>query len=494
MPVYEPTWESVGSHPLPDWYDDAKLGIFLHWGLFSVPGWGPQVGNVQQLLHTEGPEGMLKNNPYAEWYLNSMQIKGSPTQLHHEQTYGKDFPYDGFIPAFNAGANSADLDAIADLCASAGAKYVVLTTKHHEGFRLWPSKLPHPHKGFYNAERDIVGDMSASVRSRDMRMGLYYSGGYDWPFNDAVLRYPADATLAIPASKEYLDYASAHVRELIDAYAPDVLWNDIAWPPGGNLAELFAYYYNNVPEGVINDRWDESHLRRDAVSDALASAGGHLVQLMWKFIPDSSKSLTFPGAHWYDFNTPEYQVFHEVRAKKWEATRGVGHSFGANRNERPQDIVTTTELVRLLVDVVSKNGNLLIGIGPDENGRIPDQQAAPLRGLGAWMTSNGKSIYGSRPWQTAETTTSEGTDVRLWQKGGDVYAALIDLPGARTFTLHGIDAGSVDEVHVVGSRADVDVGERDGLLEITMPERVPVEPAYVLRLGQGVHWRLTPSS
>lgn len=219
------------------------------------------------------------------------------------------------------------------------------------------------------------------------------------------------------------------------------------------------------------------------MSDALASAGGHLVQLMWKFIPDSSKSRTFPGAHWYDFNTPEYQVFHEVRAKKWEATRGVGHSFGANRNERPQDIVTTTELVRLLVDVVSQNGNLLIGIGPNENGCIPDQQAAPLRGLGAWMTSNGNAIYGSRPWQTAETTTSEGTDVRLWQKSGDVYAALIDLPGARTFTLHGIDAGSVDEVHVVGSGADVDVGERDGLLEITMPERVPVEPAYVLRLG-----------
>ena len=483
--TYEGTWESVSTHPLPQWYDDAKLGVFLHWGLYSVPGWSPQVGDIQQLLHDEGPAGMLKNNPYAEWYRNTMQIEGSPTQIHHEQTYGKDFPYDGFIPAFNAGANTADLDAISDLCASAGAKYVVLTTKHHEGFRLWPSKLANPNKGIYNAQRDIVGDLSASVRSHGMRMGLYYSGGYDWPFNNAVMKHPADAMLAVPVSPEYVEYATGQVRELIDAYHPDVLWNDVAWPPGGNLADLFAYYYNHVPDGVINDRWIEPSGRRNIVTDTLTRAVGDLVQLMWKHIPEDSKKLTFPGAHWYDFNTPEYTVFHDIQAKKWEATRGVGHSFGANRNERPQDIVTTTELVRLLVDVVSKNGNLLIGIGPDENGRIVPEQQAPLRGLGAWMADNGNAIYGSRPWTTPETTTSEGTDVRLWQNDGQVYAGLLDLPGARTFALRGIDGRSVDEVHIVGSRAKVGIGERDGLIEISLPERVPVEPAYVLRLGPG---------
>lgn len=481
--TFEGTWESVSTHPLPDWYDDAKLGVFLHWGIYSVPGWAPQVPDIQELLHDQGPMGMLRDNPYAEWYLNTMRIEGSPTQVHHEQTYGKDYPYDDFIPAFNSGANAADLDAMADLCKSAGARYVVLTTKHHEGFRLWPSAIPNPNKGAYNAERDIVGDMTEAVRSHGLRMGLYYSGGYDWPFNDAVLRNPADAMLAVPATPEYLEYATAQVRELIDRYAPSVLWNDVAWPPGGNLADLFAYYYNHVPEGVINDRWIEPTASRNVVSDTLARAAGSVVQMLWKHIPEEDKHLTFPGAHWYDFNTPEYASFDDVQVKKWESTRGVGHSFGANRNERPEDIVTGTELVRMLVDVVSKNGNLLIGIGPDEHGRIIEQQQAPLRGLGAWMSSNGAAVYGSRPWTMADTTTTEGTQVRLWENGGEVYAVLLDLPGARSFALRGIDGRSVDSAHIVGSRAKVGIGERDGMVEITLPERVPVEAAYVLRLG-----------
>lgn len=485
---YQPTWESVSTHPLPEWYDDAKLGVFLHWGLYSVPGWAPQVGDIQELLRTEGPVGMLRDNPYAEWYRNTMQIEGSPTQVHHEQTYGPDFPYDGFIAGFNAGANAADLDAIADLAKTAGARYVVLTTKHHEGFRLWPSQLPNPHKGLYNSERDIVGDMTDAVRGHGLRMGLYYSGGYDWPFNDAVLKHPADSMLAVPATPEYQEYATAHVRDLIDRYRPDVLWNDVAWPPGGNLAELFAYYYNAVPDGVINDRWIQPSGRRGPIEDTLTRAAGDLVQLLWKHIPEDRKQLTFPGAHWYDFNTPEYAVFHDIQEKKWEATRGVGHSFGANRNERREDIVTSTKLVRLLVDVVSKNGNLLIGVGPDENGRIVEEQQAPLRGLGAWMAANGSAIYGSRPWVSPETTTTEGTDVRLWTKDGDVYAGLLDLPGERTFGLRGIDGRSVDEVRLVGSRAKLGVGERDGLVEITLPERVPVEAAYVLHLGPAARW------
>ncbi|MFZ9986136.1 MAG: alpha-L-fucosidase [Candidatus Nanopelagicales bacterium] len=466
MVSYEPTWESVSTHPLPDWYDDAKLGIFLHWGIYSVPGWAPQVGDIQELLRTEGPEGMLRDNPYAEWYRNTMQIEGSPTQVHHAQTYGADFPYDGFIPMFNEGANTADLGAIADLARDAGAGYVVLTTKHHEGFTLWPASIPNPHKGYYHAERDLVGDMCAAVRDRGMRMGLYYSGGYDWPFNDAVLRKAADSMLAVPATPEYQAYATAHVTEIIDRYRPDVLWNDVAWPPGGDLAALFAHYYNSVPDGVINDRWIQPSGRRNVVTDSLTRAAGDLIQLLWKHIPEKDKQLTFPGAHWYDFRTPEYAVFDTVQDKKWEATRGVGHSFGANRNERPQDIVTATELVHMLVDVVSKNGNLLIGIGPDDHGGIVPEQQAPLRGLGEWMAAHGDVIRGSRPWTVPATETTEGTPVRFVRKGDEVYAILLGLPGMRTFGLRGVE----------------------GIDEITLPERMPVEPAYVVPLGTEARW------
>ena len=395
-----------------------------------------------------------------------MQLEGSPTQINHAQTYGADFPYDGFIPAFNAGANSADLDAIADLCRSAGAGYVVLTTKHHEGFTLWPASIPNPHKGHYHAERDIVADVTAAVRGHGMRMGLYYSGGYDWPFNDAVLRKAADSMLAVPATPEYQAYATAHVTEIIDRYRPDVLWNDVAWPPGGDLAALFAHYYNAVPDGVINDRWIQPSGRRNVVTDTLTRAAGDLIQLLWTHIPEKDKQLTFPGAHWYDFNTPEYAVFDTIQDKKWEATRGVGHSFGANRNERPQDIVTATELVHMLVDVVSKNGNLLIGIGPDAQGRIVPEQQAPLRGLGEWMAAHGDVIRGSRPWTVPATETTEGTPVRFVRKGDEVYAILLGLPGMRTFGLRGVE----------------------GIDEITLPERMPVEPAYVVPLGTEARW------
>ena len=116
---------------------------------------------------------------------------------------------------------------------------------------------------------------------------------------------------------------------------------------------------------------------------ALLRAAGRAVEALWRFIPADRKRLTFPGARWYDFSTPEYESPPEIREKKWESTRGVGHSFGANRNERPEDIVTSTELIRSLCDIVAKNGNLLIGIGPDASGAIPEEQAAPLRGLGA---------------------------------------------------------------------------------------------------------------
>lgn len=483
--MYEPTWDSVSTHPLPTWYDDAKLGIFLHWGLYSIPGWAPQVPNIQELLRTKGPKAMLWDNPYAEWYLNTMQLPGSPTNIHHVQTYGQDFEYDGFRPAFDEGSMAADLDELAGVCAAAGARYVVLTTKHHEGFTLWPASIPHPRKGFYHAQRDIVGDLGAAVRRRDMRMGLYYSGGYDWPFNDAVLSNPADASLAVPTGAEYRQYAEAHVRELIDRYQPSVLWNDICWPGGGNLAELFAHYYNTVTDGVVNDRWLEAEGDRTAVGDALARGLGSAIQAMWHYIPESAKSLTFPAAHHYDFNTPEYAKFDHIVTKKWESTRGVGHSFGANRNERPEDIVTTTELVRSFSDIVSKNGNLLIGIGPGPDGRIADQQAAPLRGLGSWLAVNGEAIYGSRPWDVAATETTEGTEVRFTRNGDEVYAILLDLPGSRTFGLRGVDASAVSDVRLLGVDEAIawNVSGRD--LTVTLPERVPVAAAYVLSLGRG---------
>ena len=482
--MYAPTWESVATHPLPDWYDQAKLGIFLHWGLYSVPGWAPQVADIQELLKDKGPAEMLRDNPYAEWYLNSSRLIGSPTWRHQRDAYGPDAVYDDFVEPFDTGVAGADMDAIARVCRDAGAGYVVLTTKHHDGFCLWPTDLPHPRKGRYHARRDIVGDLTAAVEAAGLRMGLYYSGGYDWPYNDALLSNPADSFLAVPDIDDYVAYADAHVRELIERYRPAVLWNDICWPSGGDLPALFADYYNTVPDGVINDRWLEASQHRGMVSDSLARLGGVLVQRFWPFIPERYKSLTFPANHHFDFRTPEYAQFDAIQDKKWESTRGVGHSFGANRNERPEDIVTATELVRSFADIVSKNGNLLIGIGPDQYGRFPDEQLVPLRGLGDWLATNGEAVYRTRPWQIAEATTTAGTAVRFTQRDGAVNAILLDVT-EREFGIRGVDATGVAEARMLGLDEPLDWRVDDGTLRVRLPERIPVSPAYVLTLGRG---------
>jgi len=484
--MYEGTWESVAEHPRPAWFDDAKLGVFLHWGLYSVPGWAPQVPDIQELLRAKGPKAMLFNNPYAEWYLNSMQLQGSPTWRHHRETYGLEATYDDFRKEFDRDSREADLDALAALIESSGARYAVLTTKHHDGFTLWPSSAPHPKKGRYHAERDLVADVCAAVRGRGMRAGLYYSGGYDWPYNNAVLSNPADAMLAVPSEPSYVQYALAHVRELVDRYQPSVLWNDICWPAGAGLAELFAYYYNNVPDGVINDRWLQPTEHRGAIGDTVARGAGTIIQALWRFVPDAQKSLTFPAAHHYDFSTPEYSSFDEIQQRKWESTRGVGHSFGANRNERPRDIVTATELIRSFCDIVSKNGNLLIGIGPKPDGTIPQEQQVPLRGLGAWMRRNGAAIYGSRPWVKAQTTTSEKTEVRFTATAQGVHALLLGLPGRRDFIIEGITASHAPAVRLLGCDAQVECALGATGIEIVLPERVPTQDVHALALGPDI--------
>jgi alpha-L-fucosidase len=487
--MYEGTWESVRTHEVPDWYHDAKLGVFLHWGLYSVPGWAPRVPDIQELLIKSGPKRMLRENPYAEWYLNTMQLRGSPTQRHHREVYGDDYPYENFVKTFNDASRGANVDALAGLCQSAGARYVVLTTKHHEGFALWPSAVPHPVKGSYHAERDLVGDLTDAVRNLRMRMGLYYSGGYDWPYNSAVLSRPADAVLAAPQDPRYLTYVTAHVRELIDSYAPSILWNDISWPRGGNLADTFAYYYNAVPEGVVNDRWVEPGFVRTWWREAGIRVAGEVMQLLWRLIPERRKRLTFSSPRHCDFRTPEYDVLHTVSEKKWELARGVGHSFGANRHERAEDIISDTELIQMFCDVVSKNGNLLIGVGPRPDGTVPESQQAPLRGLGAWLSVNGEAIYGSRPWVITESESSDGTPLRFTRSGDGVYALVMGMPSGRQVLLPAIDGAGVNRVRVVATGELAPWSLEDGALVVTLPERMPVSAVTALDLGVGVRAR-----
>ncbi len=409
-PQFEPTNESIAQHELPAWYDDAKLGIFIHWGLYSVPGWAKGTDMpLEETLAKDGGLSWFSNNPYAEWYLNSLKIEGSSTQDYHQATYGADFSYYDFVPVFNDEVSRWDPAEMAQLFKDVGAGYVVLTTKHHDGFLLWPSAHENPFREDYFASRDIVGELTEAVKDQGMHMGLYYSSGLDWTFNDHTIKTFQDLFMAVPQDSNYVQYIDNHWRELIDRYDPAVLWADIGSPQAFNPVPLIADFYNHNPEGVVNNR--------------------HKMEVT----PEG-----FGSPIHYDFLTPEYQVLDTISDKKWETCRGIGLSFGYNRMEDVAEFLSVEELIESFIDIVSKNGNLLLNVGPKADGSIPEGQKVRLEGLGAWLKVNGDAIFGTRPWQIAAAETRSGERVRFTAKGNDVYLMLLDTPAAGNVTISGL--------------------------------------------------------
>jgi alpha-L-fucosidase len=229
------------------------------------------------------------------------------------------------------------------------------------------------------------------------------------------------------------------------------------------------------------------------VSKSLVRAAGRLLELAWPWIPARRKRLTFASPKHCDFRTPEYEMLHAVSERKWEMCRGVGKSFGANREEPPEDIISATELIQMFCDVVAHNGNLLIGLGPRPDGTVPELQQAPLRGLGEWLGANGEAIYGSRPWVVAESATADGTSMRFTKSGEGVYALVFGMPAGRRVTLRGIDGASVRRVRLVeiDELVPSSVEHGGGGLIVRLPERLPPSAVTTFDLGAEVRARVT---
>jgi alpha-L-fucosidase len=461
--TFEPTLESVRQHALPEWFSKAKLGIFIHWGLYSVPAWAPPGDDIDRQVAEKGWQAMFANNPYAEWYQNSLRVGDTPTRRHHTATYGADFAYEDFAAEFNRTVEAWNPESWAALFSQVGARYIVLTSKHHEGFLLWPSARTSPKRPpKFSTTRDLVGELTDSVRRHGMRMGLYYSGGLDWTFEARpVLDFP-DVQGTIVQSPEFIDYVNAHFRELIDRYAPSVLWNDIGYPAGGNSPELFAYYYNTVPDGVINDRWSQKQIET---------------------ITEFGVLHTGAKEFHYDYITPEYTTYSGIQPHPWEICRGIGHSFGYNQTEGADDYLSVDALVRLLVDVVSKNGNLLLNVGPTADGRIPDLQRERLVGLGDWLAVNGEAIFDTSPWTVAEAKTRDGVDIRFTQKDGALYAVLLAHPEAASITLDTPEGVQPQAIHLLGEDRPLQFEDQAGSLTIHLPEALASRPAYAFRIS-----------
>jgi alpha-L-fucosidase len=360
-----PDWDVLNARPIPAWFDEAKFGIFIHWGVYSVPAWSPK-------------------GTYSEWYWHSMQDKNGPTWKFHEKIYGADFQYQDFAPMFKA--DLFEPARWADLFARSGARYVTLTGKHHDGYCLWPSAYSWNWNSVdVGPHRDLVGELAEAVRARNLRMCLYYSL-YEW-FRPLYLENP---------ERYAVEHMIPQLKEVISKYEPSLLYTDGEWDHPSEVwhsREFLAWLFNESlvrDEIVVNDRWGE---------ETRSSRGGYFTTEYGKVC--TGKTLA-----------PD---------RKWEEIRGIGESFGYNRNEDLEDYLDSGALIRLLADTVGKGGNLNINVGPTADGRIPVIMQERLLQMGDWLDVNGEAIYGSKVWRV----TGEGENIRYTSKNGAIYAIVL---------------------------------------------------------------------
>lgn len=453
--AWQPNYDSLARHKLPNWYKDAKLGFFVHWTVSSVPAYANPDGLVGFDIDGDALAGnLLKNRfypelAYGEWYRSNMQDKQGQTWGYHLSHYGSGFDYYDFVDRFNVQQGQANVGALAQLISDAGGRYTVFVAKHHEGVDFFSPTVVHSRKPVTKqvAARDTAADLAAAVRARGLKFGLYYSGYFDWAYSKKQFVHgDASASLNVLASvveastdQNFRALVRAHYFDLIDRYQPDLLWNDLAFI--GNPYEVQAYYFNRKPDGVVNDRWKSPvrfydsafekqgpNLVYEGLMAGLQSAI-NVASLSEPVTPSVSKVFS-------DFATHEYIDFPQAaypNTRYFEGTRGVGRSFAYTANDTA--FSSGDALIHLLVDVVSKNGNLLLNIGPRPDGSVPDQQAQPLRELGRWLSVHGSAIYGTRPWRVDRALSREGDKLQFTtDQQGHLYV-FVDQATAKDKTL-----------------------------------------------------------
>lgn len=328
--------------PVPDWFPEAGFGVFIHLGLYSVPGWA--------VKHPAGaiPSGREYHwHQYAEWYANTLRLEGSPTRERHRELYGPGHRYEDFTSDFRPTVEN--LEKLVETAKNLGAKYLIPTAKHHDGYCLWDTQTTS-----YNAVRQgpgigIIGALATATRKHGMRFGIYFSGALDWHVSDLPpIASDEDLFNLRRNDREFADYSYDQCAELIKRYRPDILWNDIDWPDAGkgsgqkSLDDLFGLLLQENPDATINDRW---------------------------------------GIPVRGYLTREYNLAEVVPGQAWEYCRGLGKSFGYNRNESAQDMVSAGELAELYRRVRSRGGNLLLNLGPRADATLDEDQQRVVESL-----------------------------------------------------------------------------------------------------------------
>jgi len=468
---YEPSWESLRAYECPDWFRDAKFGIYTHWGPYSVPAWE------------------------NEWYPRLMYSKddpgrGSKFYDYHQKTWGdvSEFGYKDFIPLFTA--EKFDAEAWAELFKKSGARFAGPVAQHHDGFAMWESDLTRWDARDMGPRRDILGELAEAVRKRDMRFVTSFHHAFHWRYYEPSYQleksdtkdpayaginkiYPPVHEPGAPESEAFLDNWLARVVEVIDTYRPDYLWFDFGWSQPGfepYKKEFLAYYYNQAlkwgKEVVVTYKKD--HLPVGvAVLDLERGQLDTLSSREW--ITDTSVGLK----SWSYIDDPDYK--------------------------------SVNTLVDNLIDRVSKNGNLLLNIGPRPDGTIPEEQKELLLGIGAWLEVNGEAIYETRPWTRYGEGPTEmvfghmserqnkgfaytAEDIRFTTREDFLYAISLDWPedgGIVVKSLaveNGAGSRDIEKVSLIGSDRELDWSRDEEGLHVFFPEERPCEHAYALRI------------
>ncbi|KAF7492769.1 Tissue alpha-L-fucosidase [Sarcoptes scabiei] len=424
---YEPNWKSLDKRPLPSWFDESKIGIFIHWGVFSVPSYG------------------------SEWFWEHWKQKDFNITYFMMKNYRPGFTYADFANDFRA--EFFDPEEWADIFKRSGARYVVLTSKHHEGYTLWPSK----HSFQWNAEalgpgRDLVGELAHAVRGEGLRFGLYHSL-FEW-FNPLYLN---DKANGFKTNEFVRNKVGPCLYELIDRYRPSLIWSDGEWDAPDtywNSTNFLAWLYNESPvkdEIVVNDRWGH---------ETLCKHGGYYT------CQDRYNPKTLQGHKWENAMTLDQS------------------SWGYRREASLSDILGPEKLIATLVETVSCGGNLLVNVGPTKYGKLTPIFEERLYQLGEWLQINGEAIYGSKPW----TKQNDSITSNVWFTSNHqaLYAILLNYPKDNQLILGSVPYHQVSLIKLLGTEKPCQFNRTsEDYTFIRLPPITPndqVKYAYTLKI------------
>jgi alpha-L-fucosidase len=480
---FKPNWQSLQNYEVPAWYQDAKFGIFIHWGVYCVPAY------------------------LSEWYPRWMYIdedtwRGNAYR-HHRETYGPHakFGYKDFIPQLTAKQfNAAEW---AELFEQAGARYVVPVAEHHDGFPMYDCSLTDWSAAKMGPKRDIIGELEKAVRAKGLRFGVSSHRAFNWAYFgrradfDTVdpknfglygrdLEYLYDRGFADykknhwpPHDQQFKDDWLARSCELVDKYRPDLVWFDFgiapSWvesydknPFAEHLQLFAAYYYNRAAQ----------------------NKGSAIINYKFNAFPEKAAVLDL-----------ERSKMDRIRRPFWQTDTAVStNSWGYIKDHKYKPV---NRLVDDLVDIVSKNGCLLLNIGPRADGTIPEHEQEMLREIGRWLSINGEAIYGTRPWTVygeGPTGTATGhlsenknkaftaRDIRFTTKDEAIYAIALDWPEDGKLGIAKLGTGESDmqisSVQLLGSDARLSWERNDAGLRVTLPDKQPCDHAFVLKIEE----------